>query len=289
MARDGFAGFLGHLKADRKSGASELARACLKAAAARARDAAAPDAQALRDLLSQSAEVMRGARPSMAPIDNLLGRWQQRLAELPAAELSAFRLAAARAAEALEWESRQAVQAAAQAACRFIGDDRTVITHSLSSSVSACLGMLRTRGLRVIFSESRPLDEGWRLAQQLSVWSVPATLITDAQLGLFAAKADLALVGADSLLADGSAVNKAGTYLLALAARDQGIPFYVCCESFKWRNEAAPELEAMDPSELGAPGWPGIEVRNIYFDVTPARLIDGWFSEQGLCRAWPCG
>jgi translation initiation factor 2B subunit (eIF-2B alpha/beta/delta family) len=223
----------------------------------------------------------------MVPIANLLGCWQQRLDKLPDHPLASFRRAAAAAAEALERESREAVAAAARAACRHIGSECTIITHSLSSSVSACLDLLRPQGVRVIVSESRPLDEGWRLAQRLSSWSVPATLITDAQLGLFAGQADVALVGADSLLRDGSAVNKAGTYLLALACRDRGVPFYVCCESFKWGARDEPELEEMDPGELGAPAWPGVAVRNIYFDITPARLIDAWFSEQGQRRTWP--
>jgi translation initiation factor eIF-2B subunit delta len=87
---------------------------------------------------------------------------------------------------------------------------------------------------------------------------------------------------------NGSAVNKAGSYLLASAARDLGFPFYVRCERFRGRSAGAPELEQMDPAELGGSEGPGIRVCNSYFDVTPARVIDGWFSERRLCRAWRC-
>jgi len=98
----------------------------------------------------------------------------------------------------------------------------------------------------------------------------------------------LALVGADTLLWDGAAVNKAGTYPLALAARDHGVPFYVCCERFKCGNRLPPEasLEEMDAHELDPPALDSLTPRNVYFDVTPARLISGWVSEDGVRRVY---
>lgn len=156
----------------------------------------------------------------------------------------------------------------------------------LSSTLLEVFSGLQGRHVRMIVSESRPLCEGYSLARRLPGWNLDTTLITDAQIGLFAAEADLALVGADSLLADGSVVNKAGTYLLALAARDKSIPFYVCCESFKRRTAdmAAFRLEEMSPAELGAPELPSVTLRNVYFDVTPPSLVTGWISERGLVQ-----
>jgi translation initiation factor 2B subunit (eIF-2B alpha/beta/delta family) len=158
------------------------------------------------------------------------------------------------------------------------------MTHSLSSTVVEVCRLLKDVGLRMIVTESRPLEEGRQLAGRLSAWGVPTTYITDAQMGLFVARADAVLVGADSVLADGAVVNKAGTYPLALAARDQGVPFHVCCESFKWRaaDQPPPELEEMAPAELGLPDWPAVTVRNVYFDITPARLVSGWIDETGV-------
>ena len=103
-------------------------------------------------------------------------------------------------------------------------------------------------------------------------------------MGLFVQHADVALVGADTIANDGSVINKAGTYLLALAARDKGIPFYVCCESFKYSQLAAAAipLEDHDPAELNAPRLPNIKPHNIYFDITPAPLISVWVTERGM-------
>ena len=157
------------------------------------------------------------------------------------------------------------------------------MTHSLSSTVVELFRLLAASGGGVcaIVTESRPLCEGHRLAERLSAWAVSTTLITDAQAGLFVGRADAVVVGADAVLADGGVVNKAGTYPLALLARDAGVPFYVCCESFKRRRPGlpAPEPEEMDAAELGAPELPHVTARNVYFDVTPARLLTALITE----------
>lgn len=283
---------LRELAEDRTHGASELARRSLEVAAESARHAPANDVRELSHTLHERAAAMAAARPSMAPLQNLLGRWQEALAELPAGELESARRKAAEAALRLTEESRSAAMEAATTAAEFIGAGRTVMTHSLSSTVLEVFRRLKDAAVRAIVTESRPLCEGRELAARLSEWAIPTTFITDAEVGLFVERADLALVGADTVLADGSVVNKAGTYLLALAARDRGIPFYVCCESFKRLKAETkrPILEEMDPSELGTPERPHVTVVNVYFDVTPARLVSGWFTEHGPVRegeAWP--
>lgn len=282
MTDDEFARCLHELVEDRRHGASELARRCLEIGAGSALAAPAANGAALRRLLAERSAALVQARPTMAPIDNLLARWQTALAGAPDADLARLRETAAAAARALIEESHAAVHRAAAHAARRIGRGRTVMTHSLSSTVVELFAQLRHEGVRAIVTESRPLCEGYRLAERLSAWAVPTTLITDAQAGLFVAKADAVVVGADTLLPDGSVVNKAGTYALAAVARDQVVPFYVCCESFKRRpaGAAAPELEEMDASELGAPALPHVTGRNVYFDITPARLVSGWFTER---------
>lgn len=274
---------VGVIAADRSHGASELARICLDMGVDLALREPMRDSAELYDVLGRLAAAMMAARPSMAPVYNLLNRWTERLARLPGMELDAARQAAAAAARAVAEESVRAMGEAARHASGLIGAGRMVITHSLSSTVREVFSLLKNGGIRAIVSESRPLCEGYALAAQLSEWGILTTLITDAQLGLFVRQADLVLVGADAILEDGAVVNKAGTYLLALAARDQGIPFYVCCESFKRRvpGMGPLKLEEMDPEEIGAPERQHVTVRNVYFDVTPRQLITGWVNEHG--------
>jgi len=279
--------WIAEIRNDRTRGASELARRALELLAEAAQTLPAADGVELREYLLALAAQLEAARPSMAPIQNLLRRWREGLPIPADLNLTAARHLAAEQAELLIAASRRAVADCAAHAAKLLGPEPTVLTHRLSSTVVETCRLLQDSGLRMIVTESRPLAEGRQLAERLSAWKVPTTYITDAQMGLFVARADAVLVGADSVLADGAVVNKAGTYPLALAARDRGVPFYVCCESFKWRapDDPPPELEEMAPAELGVPDWPGVTVRNVYFDVTPARLVSAWIAETGV--RWP--
>lgn len=279
--------WIAEIRDDRTRGASELARRALELLAEAARTLPAVDALELRaDLLTLAGELS-AVRPNMAPIRNLLRRWRESSTPPVDLNLAIARDLAAERAETLVAASRRAVTECAVHAARLLGPGRTVMTHSLSATVTEICRLLKDDGLRMIVTEARPLGEGRQLAERLSAWRVPTTCITDAQIGLFVAQADAVLVGADSVLADGTVVNKAGTYPLALAARDRGVPFHVCCESFKWRapDEPVPELEEMAAAELGMPDWPAVTVRNVYFDLTPARLVSAWIDETGTRRS----
>ncbi len=277
---------IAEIRNDRIHGASELARRCLAILAEAAETLPAADCGEFRQCLLALAAELAAIRPSMAPIGNLLRRWREQIGTANG-DLELLRRLATEQAAALITLSRQAVTDCATHAACWLGPGRTLMTHSLSSTVLETCRLLRDQGLRMIVTEARPLAEGRRVVERLSAWNVPTTYITDAQMGLFVARADGVLVGADSLLADGSAINKVGTALLALAARECGVPFYVCCESFKQRTENGPppELEEMESTELDVPAWPGVSARNVYFDITPARLIDAWISETGVRQA----
>ncbi len=101
-------------------------------------------------------------------------------------------------------------------------------------------------------------------------------------MGAYISRAALVLVGADSIRPDGAVVNKIGTYALALAARDVGIPFYAACETLKIAASSFPlAFEEMDPAEILADAIPGVTMHNPYFDLTPARLVSGIVTERG--------
>lgn len=272
------------LGTDRVSGASPLARMALDSLAEYAGVCTADEPGTLRKELLSFAEELQYTRPSMAPVFNLVQRWMDLIDALPASDAAALRRSAAQAADTLANESIEAVKGAAAKAAKRIGADQLVITHSLSSTVQATFEALASAGVRAIVTESRPGFEGRNQARHLDQLGIPVTFITDAQLGHFVAEADLALVGADTVLADGAVVNKAGTYLLALAARDRGVPLLVCCESFKHAPFRAKEfdLEEMDVREVDAPKGKRITARNVYFDITPARLIDAWVTEKSI-------
>ncbi|WP_269079116.1 eIF2B alpha/beta/delta subunit family protein [Marinobacter similis] len=103
-------------------------------------------------------------------------------------------------------------------------------------------------------------------------------------MGVFIATADLVLTGCDSWLTDGHFVNKSGTRLLALAARERSVPFWVLADSFRDSTESSDRvvLEELPAEQLGAPKGQLITVRNIYFETIPHHLVTGRISEQGV-------
>ena len=164
----------------------------------------------------------------------------------------------------------------------------------------------RGMDVHVWVDETRPLNQGARLtAWELGERAVRHTVITDNAGGhlMQHGGVDLVIVGCDRATAAGDVANKIGTYLKALAARDNTVPFYVALPSstFDWKlNDGIAEIpiEERDPQEVRCvQGWDGEAQRrillcpertpaaNFAFDVTPARLITGLITERGICRA----
>ena len=107
------------------------------------------------------------------------------------------------------------------------------MTHSRSSTLLHFLIKIRERsGLLVFVTQSRPGAEGRLLAGELTVAGIPALLIEDAEAMKYLPRASAVLVGADAII-PGGVVNKAGTHMIALAARELGIPSYCLTETTK--------------------------------------------------------
>jgi methylthioribose-1-phosphate isomerase len=160
--------------------------------------------------------------------------------------------------------------------------------------------------VHVWVDETRPRNQGASLtAWELGQHGVPHTVIVDNAGGhlMQHGRVDLVITGADRVTRQGDAANKIGTYLKALAARDNGVPFYVALPSstFDWRmrdglREIPIEERSADEVRFitGHDGEgvrsvrvtpPGSPAANPGFDVTPARLITGLITERGVCAA----
>ena len=165
----------------------------------------------------------------------------------------------------------------------------TLMTHSVSGTVLDALVACKEQIEEVIVLEGRPRYEGREMARGLVAQGMVVTLITDAQADIFLAHCDAVVVGADTILANGDVLNKAGTALLAWAASGHGVPLYVLSETLKitaegWPGAEAGEarLEEKEPEEVLAMALAGVTVRNFYFDHTPARLVTKIITEQGM-------
>ncbi|MEX2577197.1 MAG: hypothetical protein WD382_11170, partial [Halofilum sp. (in: g-proteobacteria)] len=264
-------------------GASHLARIALDCLSDYTEEVEAADVAALRGELLGFADELVEARPSMAAIRHLVGRWRDSVADFDG-DMEALRAHARdRARLVREW-ANEATEATVRDAIERVGTYERLMTYSMSSTVTRVLMQLPSSVLEVVVPESRPRLEGARLATTLAEARIDVAYITEAQIGVFAEQVEAVIVGADSVLADGAFVNKVGTRLAALAAREAGVPFYVCAESFKCTDVSTSDavLEEKAGSELNPPHLPSLRARNVYFEVTPAELITEWLSDVDL-------
>ena len=273
---------LERLRLDRAHGAGWLSREAVRGLARAVESNPAGTSSDLLSYLRRTARAFALARPSMAPLANIVAFTLDRvLSQSDGASVADIHRLVRSAAEVAARLSAEVSDAAAAHAQTYLSG--TVMTHSYSLTVLAALTGARDRIEHVVVTESRPLYEGRATARELTSAGLRVSLITDAQMGVLIREARVAVVGADSVLGDGSVVNKAGTSLLALAARAAGVPFYVVAETLKIAPWPAREiqLEDNDAGEVVSDVPAGVRVRNIYFDRTPARLVTGLITERG--------
>lgn len=160
--------------------------------------------------------------------------------------------------------------------------------------------------VHVWVDETRPRNQGARLtAFELGEEEVPHTVIPDNTGGhlMQHGMVDLVIVGSDRTTVTGDVANKIGTYLKALAAHDNNVPFYAALPSstFDWELEDGikeipiEQRNAEEVSEIEGLSGEGVQtvrlipekskVANYGFDVTPARLVTGLITERGICEA----
>ena len=155
--------------------------------------------------------------------------------------------------------------------------------------------------VEVWVSETRPRNQGASLtAWELGAHGVPHTLVVDNACGhlLATGQVDVVLVGADRVAANGDVANKVGTYLKALAADANGVPFHVVAPTstvdHRCPDGAAIPIEERSPDEVthlaGRPIAPlGTSAANPAFDVTPAALVTSLVTERGIVACTPEG
>jgi translation initiation factor 2B subunit (eIF-2B alpha/beta/delta family) len=225
--------------------------------------------------IQEVAEELTSARPSITPITNYANQFLHQIVTGSQNEnsLEALKSFAEIKGKELVKSATKAVSKAVEYACGIIGDLDTVITCSYSSTVCQVLELASQREtrFRVIAAESKFNDKAYGeiTAKQLMKYEIPVEIVADAKINPRVSKADKALVGADSITADGYLINGKPTLLLAQAAKTKRIPFYVVCESAKFtiRGYITKSTE-LEPS----------------FDKTPLNLVTGIITEKGTMQ-----
>ena len=273
------------------------------------------------EALEAGAAWMKTARPTAVNLAWALERMLAKLRPLPVAQRAA---AAWEEAEAIA-EEDVAVNAAIgrhglpllQAIAERKGGPVNVLTHCNAGwlatvdwgTATSPIYQAHAAGLpvHVWVDETRPRNQGASLtAWELGQAGVPHTLVADNAGGhlMQHGQVDIVIVGCDRVTARGDACNKIGTYLKALAARDNGVPFYVAMPTSTLDlslHDGLAEIPIEERSArevthlagLAANGEvaevciapPGTPAANPAFDVTPARLLTGLITEHGVVAA----
>jgi ribose 1,5-bisphosphate isomerase len=263
------------LKNDRVHGAGLLARQAISILNLTINESQAQTiAEFVEEIQTVAAELIK-ARPSIIPIANYTNQLLQQITLRAQGEknLASLKSSAKAKGNELIKSSVKAVSKAVEYGCGIIADLDTVITCSYSSTVCKVLELSKQRDtrFRVIVAESRFGDKAYGeiTAEQLMKNQIPVEIICDENIQIRISKADKAVVGADSITADGYLINGTPTLTLAQAAKKKKIPFYTICETAKFDIQGyttkATELE------------PG-------FDKTPLDLITGIVTEKGTMQ-----
>ena len=195
---------------------------------------------------------------------------------------------AADAARRFVESATHSAHSAAMHAVSVIRDGSKLLTHSRSSTVLEALieARLAAKHFEVIATESRPMFEGRKLANELSTSGIHVTVIADAAASLFIERTDLALVGADKITPE-QVVNKIGTRMIALAARERGLPIYVICDTSKFiaADYLANVIRDQGNAREFGPDAPQRAVVDSYFEPTPLAYFTGVITELGVLSA----
>ena len=273
------------------------------------------------DAIDRAYDALFRTRPTAVNLRWALDEMRAALRNRPRGERleAAYRRAAEIAEEDIEINraiGRHGLDVIRGIAARKPGEPVQVLTHCNAGwlatvdwgTATAPIYMAHDEGIpvHVWVDETRPRNQGASLtAWELGHHGVPHTVIPDNTGGhlMQHGRVDMAIVGTDRTAANGDVCNKIGTYLKALAARDNGVPFYVALPSptidFSLRDGRDVPIEERGAEEVAritgrtADGRietvsivpEGSPAANYAFDVTPARLVTGLITERGVAPA----
>lgn len=254
-------------------------------------------------------EVLGKTRPTAINLFWAIDRMKRKFDELKNAGKGVLEIKAAmiEEAKAIHEEDIESQRLIAEFGGELLSDGDSVLTHCNAGALATggvwgtALGVIRGakaqgKAVSVIADETRPYMQGARLtAWELLKDEIPVTLITDNQSGhvMKKGRVNAVVVGSDRIAANGDVANKIGTYMVAVLAKQHGIPFYVAApmstvdmncptgDDIPIEERDIREVTHVKEIQLAPEG---ISVSNFAFDVTPNELVDAIITEKGVAR-----
>ncbi len=262
---------VGEVSRDIVHGANFLGRQSLELLSTTAQSSDAKNADELFYHLLLVFLRLRRTQPAMANLWNLTGKLLQ-IVDGERGRITSvdnLRTRIKEVGQRILEEAAAASEDASRNTAHSLPQDGVVLTHSYSSTIlrSLELGLKSGKSFQVFATESYPGMEGKQLAKDLIVVGIPVRLIPDSVLDSIIPRVNLVLVGADSVLKDGSLIHKVGTRNIAIAAKRHGIHFISSCETAKFSTQDLLGETPTLPQRL--------------FDLTPAEFVSNYVTESG--------
>ncbi|RLE56289.1 MAG: ribose 1,5-bisphosphate isomerase [Thermoprotei archaeon] len=282
------------IRSMRVRGAGRIARAAARALMIAAEKCSISDRNELMKYMEYCSNILLSTRPTAVSLPNAIAYVMYRLKTAYEQGKSTSELidVVIKAATEFIKYSEEATKKIGEIGAKLIEDGDVVLTHCNSAAAVAVIVQAHREGKRigVYATETRPKFQGYITTQWLIEAGLRVHLIPDSAVRYFMKKITKVVVGADTVAANGAVINKVGTSLIALAAKEAGVPFYVAAETYKFSPATVTGelviIEERDPTEVVPEDYlkrnPRITVRNPSFDVTPPEYITAIITEYGV-------
>lgn len=275
-------------------GAGRIARVAVKALEEYSLTLNVSSREEFIKILEDTGEYLKSSRPTAVSLPNainyVISNFKKELYKLENREawMESFR----RLCEDFIEKSVNAIEKIGIIGAKRLRDGDVLLTHCNSEAALSVILSANKLGknIRVYCTETRPKFQGLTSASILSRNGVDVTLIVDSAVRYFMNKVDQVIVGADAITANGAVVNKIGTSLIALAAKEARSRFMVAAESYKISPQTFYGdliiIEERPKYEIVSKDWlsrnRGVKVSNPAFDITPAEYVDAIITEVGI-------
>jgi ribose 1,5-bisphosphate isomerase len=275
-------------------GAGRIAVAAARALAVTSSSSGATSRDQFVEEMLRAARRLIETRPTAVSLPNSVRFVMKRLREGVKADYSLEQLRnhIVEVSQLFIDSAEQAVTRIGEYGSKIVEEGDTLMTHCNSASALEIIKAAYRQGkeIKVYATETRPLFQGHITAQTLSKEGIDVSLICDNAVRHFINRIDKVVVGADAIAANGALINKIGTSLVALAAKEASIPFVVGAETIKFspetiiggliKIEERPWTEVINADILSNIGK--IKIRNPAFDITPPEYVDMIITEKGV-------
>ncbi len=275
------------IKSLKIQGARNIARSSIEALIIAAKESKAKSVGGFYRELVQAADALAESRPTEPMMRNLLEQTIKSTKDM------SYGLAGTK--KALVWKANSVIkkmeidaQKLATYGAKLIPDDALVLTHCHSSTTTRILieAKKMKKKFSVISFETRPRYQGRVTSAELAKAGIDVTITVDGAMNLFLKKADIVIVGADSVTSRGDLINKIGTSALAHLARMNDVSFYSAAELSKYSPMTMfgtrEKIEERDPDEVWSGAPKKVKIRNPAFEATAAKYINGYVTELGV-------